>query len=405
MYCNYCRALNPEDAIYCRVCGRTINPAADKLDSQPQIASATETPSIAAPVPATVQKDEVQPGATISLGNEHGSTTMAQAVTVDAPVYGTIGHRFTAYFADLIVIYFMALLFYIAAFALNLPVDSEGGQAQLVWFGLLILYMVVAQVAYHTTLGKYVHGLEVRSANPSKKYPAFWRILVRESLGRLFSSLFWGLGYWMALKKPKVQAWSDELAGTVVTVRPTNRVLVRALTAFILVAFVIDVGLTGYGYYKGDRDKKYAALEKEMQTAGNAVVAARKDVDDKLASVPAINTWADFATWQDTMKSLKYDLDVWEARIDRVQELLQKGISENLAASDEERTQFVKLRQVYDIRRQQAEKLRREADLVIGCPPTATTYAGLRNDLKLLDSDLAALDDKASRLLAEANIK
>jgi len=209
----------------------------------------------------------------------------------------------------------------------------------------------------------------------------------------------------MAIRKPKVQAWSDELAGTVVTVRPTNRVLVRALTAFILVAFIIDVSVTGYGFYKEDRDKKYAALQKEMQTAGDAVVAARKDVDDKLTSTPAINTWADFATWQETMKSLKYDLDVWEARIDHVHDLLQRGISEDLAASDEERAQFVTLRQVYDIRKQQAEKMRQEADLVIGCQPTASAYGGLRNDLKLLDSDIAALDDRASRLLAEAHIK
>src|SRR5207245_10831080 len=123
----------------------------------------------------------------------------------------------------------------------------------------LFFYMVVAQAAYHTTIGKYVHGLEVCSANPDRKYPAFWRILLRETVGRFFSSLFWGLGYWFASKKPKIQAWSDELAGTVVSVRPTNRVLVRALTAFIFVAFFLDVGLTGYGLYKQDWNKKYAA--------------------------------------------------------------------------------------------------------------------------------------------------
>jgi hypothetical protein len=319
-------------------------------------------------------------------------------------VYGTMGHRFTAYFADLIVIYFIALLFFIAFAALKSPI-SDDASSQLVVWGVLFLYMVVAQVAYHTTLGKYVHGLEVCSADPRRKYPSFGRILLRETLGRLLSSLLWGIGYWTAIKKPKVQAWSDEMAHTVVTVRPTNRVLVRALTAFILVALVLDVGLTGYGLYKQDRDKRYAALQKELETGSDAVVTARKVVHDKIDSVPAINTSADFAAWQDTMKSLKNDLDVWEAGIDHEQELLQKGISEDLVASDEERTQLVALRQVYDIRKQQAEKMRQEADLVIRCQPTASAYAGLRNDLKLLDSDIAGLDDRASKLLAGANIQ
>jgi hypothetical protein len=315
-----------------------------------------------------------------------------------------MGRRFTAYFADLIVIYFIAVIFYASAFALNLPITADEGESQLVWLGTLFLYMVVAQAAYHTTIGKYVHGLEVCSAKPNRKYPAFWRILLRETFGRLFSLFFWGLGYWMALRKPKIQAWSDELAGTVVTVRPTNRVLVKALTAFILVAFILDVGLTGYGFYKEDRGKKYAALQQEMDTTGNAVIAARKDVDNKLNSAPTVKTWADFAIWQRIMKSFKNDVDVYEGRIDHIQELIQRGISEDLG-SEAERRQLVILRQVYELRKQQAEKLRQEANFVISCEPTQNAYAALQNDLQLIDSDIKGLDNKASQLLEEINTK
>ncbi len=285
-------------------------------------------------------------------------------------MYGTMGHRFTAYFADLIVIYFVFFIFYVVVGALNLPVTADEGVSSLVWFVTLFTYMVVAQAAYHTTIGKYVHGLEVCSANPNRKYPAFWRILLRETLGRLFSSLFWGAGYWTASRKPKSQAWSDELAGTVVSVRPTNRVLVRALTAFIFVAFFLDVGLTTYGLYKEDRGKKYAALQQEMEAAGNGVIAARKHVDSSLNSAPTVNTWDDFASWQEVMKSLKNELDAYESRIDHIQELIQRGISEDLAASEAERRQLVILRQVYELRKQQAEKLRQEVNLIVSCAPT-----------------------------------
>ncbi len=34
MYCNYCRALNPDDAIYCNSCGRTIQPPVEKEKEQ-----------------------------------------------------------------------------------------------------------------------------------------------------------------------------------------------------------------------------------------------------------------------------------------------------------------------------------------------------------------------------------
>ena len=318
--------------------------------------------------------------------------------------YGTMGHRFTAYFADLIVIYFIALIFYVLVFALKLPLTAEEGESQIVWFCILVLYMFLAQAVYHTTIGKYVHGLEVRSVKSNRKYPALWRILLRETLGRLFSSFFWGLGYWMALKKPKVQAWSDELAGTVVTVRPTNRVLVRALSAFILVAFILDVGLTGYGFYKEDRDKKYAALRQQMDIGGNAVVIARKAVDNALNTAPAVNTWADFAVWQGIMKSFKNDVDVYERRIDNEQQLIQRGISEDLG-SEAEKRQLIILSQVYELRKQQAEKLRQEANLVVSCEPTQSSYAALRNDLQLIDSDIKGLNNKASQLLEEINVK
>src|SRR3989442_15804768 len=142
-----------------------------------------------------------------------------------------------------------------------------------------------------------------------------------------------------------------------------------------------------------------------MGAASDAVIAARKDVDNRLNSSPKVNTWVDFAVWQEVMKSLKNDLDVYESRIDRIQALIQRGISEDLTASQAERGQFVILRQVYDLRKQQAEKLRREADLIVSCAPTQSSYAGLRNDLQLLDSDINGLESQASQLLVEIKAK
>ena len=521
MFCNYCRALNPNDAVYCSTCGQTVRSASQSGKNEPNLlesvkqtperdAPTTEPPTNAtvignpSPLDTTItpknignatsaaaspkasdhvkelssweyekigdeelaqlraayQKVRVPPNQALqnelerrshrkdmaeqqvghasdsdtiadsrphsrpilSSGQgqllsgkiresvpQHASDSLPAAPMPDSslvlPVYATMGQRFTAYFVDLIVIYLIVIAVYFAATALHLPLSASEGESQLLGFLALFIYMIVAQASYHTTIGKYVHGLEVRSDRPNKKYPALWRIFVRETIGRLFSCFFWGAGYWLAIRKPKKQAWSDEIAGTIVTTRPTNRVLTRGLTAFVLVALVLDVGIIGYGFYKEDRDKQYAAYQKEIQSVTTEVVASRDLVSQKLADIKPVNSLSDFLLWQDNMKQLKKDLDRYENQINRMLSVLQRGISENLAASETERIQLVKLKQVYELRKNQAEKYRQEADLVINCEWTKASLAGLGNDLKLLDSDIEGLETQASQLLGEIGIK
>jgi uncharacterized RDD family membrane protein YckC len=461
MFCNYCRAPNPNDAVYCSVCGRTIKLAPDKTEAElptqgdentsriagvPVLRSLQEQESTATSidqhgekkdsktsipnipfVPSltaesgdhklssnpdevtapTVGQSESLPITHAAVYSEPDSSTLTSAsgASLALPVYGTMGQRFIAYFADLIVVYLIVIAVYFFSAAIQLPLSASEDESKLLAFIALFVYMIVAQTAYHTTIGKYVHSLEVCSERPNRKYPAFWRILVRETVGRILSSLFWGAGYWFAIKKSKKQAWSDELAGTVVTTRPTNRVLVRAFTGFVFVAFVLDVGIIGYGLYKEEKDKKYAALTKEIESVTKDVIASRQAVDQKMDETKPVNDWADFLLWQDRMKSLKQDLDRYENQIDRMQGLLQRGITEGLAASETERNQLVKLRQVYDIRRGQAEKLRQESDLVTNCDGKRASMVSLRTDLELLDSDIQGLEHRASQLLAEIGIK
>jgi hypothetical protein len=320
-------------------------------------------------------------------------------------VYGSLGQRFTAYFADLIVIYLIIFVAYFLSGVTGKALPTDDGAYYLVFFIALFSYMIAGQFFYHTTIGKYLHGLEVRSESPNRKYPAFWRILVRETIGRFVASLFWGAGYWFTNRKPKKQAWSDEIAGTIVTVRPTNKALVRAFTAFVLIAFVADVGAIGYGQYKQDRDKRYADLQSQIQSASQDVTAALQTVDNQLNATKPVNNAFDFVAWQDGMKSLTQDLDRYETQIDRMQVLLQRGISEDLTSSVTERTQLIVLKQVYDIRKQQAEKLRQEANLVISSDYSPASMASLRNNLQLLDSDIDALENRAAQLLAQIGEK
>jgi hypothetical protein len=145
-------------------------------------------------------------------------------------VYATMWERLKAYICDFAVI-FMALGTFIV---------SGGALENAVFAGTLglIAYMVLSQWICHTTIGKYLFGLELRSASPNQRYPSFWALLSRETGGRLVSMPFFCAGYWSAIRRPQNQAWSDRIAGTVV-VRRTTRPRMRAFLKVVAVVSLL----------------------------------------------------------------------------------------------------------------------------------------------------------------------
>ena len=65
------------------------------------------------------------------------------------------------------------------------------------------------------TPGKMILGLQVVNYQTGE-IPGFWKMVLREIVGRIISGLFFSLGYWWALFDKNAQAWHDKLAGTVV---------------------------------------------------------------------------------------------------------------------------------------------------------------------------------------------
>src|SRR5258708_1438280 len=117
MFCNYCRALNPNDAVYCSACGQTIRVSAEtqaqERKTQEGLAGQS-TGSIPPPTRALPEESAVAPAVTESDNPQNqakqNDSDMAQTITSEPPIsslvlptYGTMGQRFTAYFADLIV--------------------------------------------------------------------------------------------------------------------------------------------------------------------------------------------------------------------------------------------------------------------------------------------------------------
>ena len=64
-------------------------------------------------------------------------------------------------------------------------------------------------------------------------------------MGRGLSSLFVRVGYWSP-RNQKHQAWSDQIAGTIVKLREVDQAQQLAFVVIILISFLIDATATLY---------------------------------------------------------------------------------------------------------------------------------------------------------------
>src|SRR5579883_1672660 len=158
VFCNYCRALNPDDAVYCRTCGRTVRfstdapamentePAADVM-SPPFTLPATDhaVGTNAASSESASQPDHFAITEVVSKGTD---TAVAETDSLPSNVnssttltiYGTLGQRFTAYFADLIVIYLLVIIVYFVSALVQSPLPTGEGDSELLTFACLFLH-------------------------------------------------------------------------------------------------------------------------------------------------------------------------------------------------------------------------------------------------------------------------
>jgi uncharacterized RDD family membrane protein YckC len=445
MFCTFCGVENPDYATFCRKCGSAVGALEfDKLTERP-IASQTDDRAATA---VTLVRNSAQAGS----HDEHatgGDETYYKSLTTDEIVrlssekeslhaeakealhneligrpvsgehvgetfepaskplvlYASLGQRFQAYFADVVVVYLVVFLTYfisgvLRVFGKNPLLSGDSSEVSVVYFIVLCSYMTLALTLYHTTIGKYALGLEVASAKTVGAYPSFWRVLLRETVGRFLSSLFFGIGYWRVNGNSTKQAWSDEVAGTVVKVRDVNRTLRRAFIAFIVVGFLVDVGAILYGVKVDEHQKNHVAWEKEISAASTDVQNARSNTNSIISRDPA-----NLHEWQSNMKELLPGLNNYDERLDRWEQLLKRGERDNLFDSDSELYQLRILVQVIDLRREQSAKQRQEANLVINYDASVSTWNQLKSELGILDSDLAALNQKAADLLAEIKVK
>lgn len=138
----------------------------------------------------------------------------------------SVARRFGALLLDSLAIW----VFFFVIFLLSAGLGASTGRGDVgVWtfvvtfFWASVAYIVFALwfLSKGKTPGKWLVG--IRAADKSHgSLPGLGRMLVRETVGKFLSGLFFGFGYFWAIFDKDAQAWHDKIAGTVVLRQPVS---------------------------------------------------------------------------------------------------------------------------------------------------------------------------------------
>lgn len=143
-----------------------------------------------------------------------------------------MGERFLAFLCDtsieaVLVAAFLALY---AESSLDSDVLPRIAPFVIPW-----LYMTLSEVFFHRTIGKGLLRIQLRSDSTEPGYPSFFRILLRETLGKFVSGLILGIGFLAGGWHEKHKTWADRMANTVVVRTGTVSGRLKAVLAVVLI--------------------------------------------------------------------------------------------------------------------------------------------------------------------------
>jgi len=196
-YCTKCGKLIPEDALFCPYCGAQ---KPEKMSSIP-----SQTPSTPQPIAPISGIDAV-------IKSQQAQNYWIRrliAIIIDA-------------FLIFIILAVVAAIIFIPYLIFNIAGDQSF--TPLTWFSFLsfplvigiglILYFLLAEVTWGTTLGKSLMGLKVTSLNGGR--PTIGQAFIRNISKIYWILLFLDVILGLAVQTDYKQKFSDKYAGTVV---------------------------------------------------------------------------------------------------------------------------------------------------------------------------------------------
>jgi hypothetical protein len=108
---------------------------------------------------------------------------------------------------------------------------------------------------------------------------------------------------------------------------------------------------------------------------------------------------------QEQARQLLSAVNQYDQQVDNFRGLLDQGESDGYFTTATDHAQATALRQVCDIRKQQAARYRYESQLVLQYNPYTTQYAVLLNQLMSVQSEINSLDVRAATLMQQSGLQ
>ncbi|HJX83604.1 MAG TPA: RDD family protein [Candidatus Angelobacter sp.] len=241
--------------------------------------------------------------------------------------YATMGERFLAFLCDASVGTALIGVF-LAIFTLASSTSSlgfEGLKAIAVWI-IPAAYMTVAECLFHGSIGKRLLRIQLRDDSPEPRHPSWFKILLRESVGKFLSGFICGIGFLMAANNPKKKTWHDRMAGTVVVRTGLVSGAVKGLLIPVLlcVYVVLGVALTEVpSRYKKDLADQLSTTETKIADI-HARIVLPFSPDEPQSNMPSLTMPDQMSAYQQKMKALTPTLDEYSRLLAAEEDMVRR---------------------------------------------------------------------------------
>jgi hypothetical protein len=105
------------------------------------------------------------------------------------------------------------------------------------------------------------------------------------------------------------------------------------------------------------------------------------------------------------MRLLTTWLDRYDSQVNQMQVAIRTALDQGIISSSSEKQQMQKLLQLWDIRKQQSQRRRDQAQLILNYLPSLRSAKQFQSELEMIDSDINSLEQQAGELLTEIRKK
>ena len=396
--CGRCATANDSSYRFCRACGvallssSPVPPPSSGVPGASFVSGVVPSPEQSAPpVPSTV------PPPALSLPPIPSGDNSA----LPSPWWA----RLLGIWADVFIFeaIFFPLLLAVGSFAMTMKPLASAANPGAVLLGIyvvgngivlplfLFLYVVVSESIWHTTIGKCIFGLGLRSSRPGRIYPTLGQILWRETWGRFASSVILYCGYWCLFRNTK-PAWSDRAAGTLVERRPFRRGLRTMWAIVACISVVVTFTAVGFQMKRENDISRRGEIDTQIKAENQSVDSLKQSID----TVANRNN----ATNQDMLEleqELRSGGKLIGQHADTAEGLIDQIIEDKLYFSKQDERRILAQKRYFTIRKQWGEVRDSEGAIMLEAPanssPEEVNLAVSR--IHELETRLETLDEQA----------